>query len=49
MWGRGRCHQSCVALVRMLVVFRGPCRSFEEVVPVNESTWVLLEGVTVGR
>lgn len=27
----------------------GDCAEDEEVVPVNDSTWVLLAGVTVGR
>ena len=27
----------------------GDCAENEEVVPVNDSTWVLLAGVTVGR
>jgi hypothetical protein len=33
-----------------LILLASPCDCvIEEVVPVNESTWVLLDGVTVGR
>jgi hypothetical protein len=32
-----------------LLPFCSPVRHNEEVVPVNESTWVLLSEVTVGR
>jgi hypothetical protein len=36
-------HQACPARLQTAV------RQNEEVIPMNESTWVLLSGVTVGR